>query len=69
MQYGREAKIEAIHAGVECGYFAKKIDDLDCVSLGPNLSKIHTSEESMEIESVERTYNLVLEVLHKLNYN
>lgn len=69
MQYGREAKIEAIHAGVECGYFAKKIKDLDCVSLGPNLSKIHTSEESMEIESVERTYNLVLEVLHKLNYN
>ena len=69
MQYGREAKIEAIHAGVECGYFAEKIDDLDCVSLGPNLSKIHTSEESMEIESVERTYNLVLEVLHKLNYN
>lgn len=32
-QYGEEPIVEAIHAGVECGLFAGKIKDLDCVSL------------------------------------
>lgn len=66
-QYGYEPKIEAIHAGVECGYFADKIPGLDCVSFGPNLKEIHTFRESMEIESVKRTYDLVLETLHRLS--
>jgi len=65
-QYGYEPKIEAIHAGVECGYFADKIPGLDCVSFGPNLREIHTFRESMEIESVNRTYKLILETLHRL---
>lgn len=65
-QYGYEAKVEAIHAGVECGYFAQKLPGLDCVSLGPNLKEIHTPRESMDIKSVERTYKLVLETLRRL---
>lgn len=65
-QYGNEPVIEAIHAGVECGYFASKLPGLDCVSFGPNLTEIHTFRESMDIPSVERTYNLVLELLYRL---
>ena len=34
-QYGREPKVEAIHAGVECGLLAGKIPGLDCVSSAP----------------------------------
>ena len=64
--YGYEPKVEAIHAGVECGYFAEKLPGLDCVSLGPNLREIHTPRESMDIASVERTYKLVLETLRRL---
>ena len=41
-QYGYAPKIEAIHAGVECGIFAGKLPGLDCVSLGPDLTEIHT---------------------------
>ena len=40
--YGEEPKVEAIHAGLECGLFAGKIKDLDCVSFGPNMNNIHT---------------------------
>lgn len=36
-QYGRKPKIEAIHAGVECGILSGKLPGLDCVSIGPNL--------------------------------
>lgn len=62
-QYGKEPVIEAIHAGVECGLFAGKIPDLDCVSYGPNLSEIHTFRESMSISSVQRVYAMTRKII------
>ena len=35
--YGQKPEVVAIHAGLECGLFYKKIDGLDCVSLGPDM--------------------------------
>ena len=61
--YGEEMVVDAIHAGVECGIFAGKIAGLDAVSIGPNLRDIHTPNETMEIESVVRTWKYVLSVL------
>ena len=60
---GKEPEVGAIHAGLECGLFTKKIDDLDCVSIGPNLIDIHSVNERMEIASVERIWKLILGVL------
>ena len=65
-QYGSEPKIEAIHAGVECGMFADKLPGLDCVSFGPDLFEIHTFREHMPVDSVQRTWKLVLEVLRRM---
>ena len=64
-QYGRKPKIEAIHAGVECGLFAGKLPGLDCVSFGPDLTDIHTHRERMHIASVQRTWKLLCEVLKR----
>jgi dipeptidase D len=61
--YGKEPKIEAIHAGLECGILAGKIDDLDGVSIGPDMIGIHTFEEKLSISSTKRVYDYVLEVL------
>lgn len=65
-QYGEEPIVEAIHAGVECGLFAGKIKDLDCVSFGPDILDIHTTSERMSISSVERTWKYILEILKRL---
>ena len=65
-QYGCEPKIEAIHAGLECGIFCGKIDGLDCVSFGPNLLEIHTVRERMSISSVQRVWSYLKEVLKRL---
>lgn len=65
-QYGTSPKIEAIHAGVECGMFAGKIDGLDCVSYGPNLTEIHTFRERMSIESVQRVYEMTKTIIETL---
>lgn len=64
--YGEEPKVEALHAGLECGVFAKKIPGLDAVSFGPVLYDIHTTKERMSLSSAERTWNLILKVLTSL---
>lgn len=64
--FEEEPKIEAIHAGLECGLFAGKIEGLDCISIGPNLYHIHTPREAMSISSVERVYGFVLELLKRM---
>ena len=64
-QYGRDPKVEAIHAGVECGLFAGKLPGLDCVSFGPDLTEIHTCRERMHIASVQRVWRYTLEVLRR----
>jgi dipeptidase D len=64
--YGEKPQVVAIHAGLECGLFYKKMEGLDCVSLGPNMFDIHTSEEKLEIASVERVWKYLVEVLKAL---
>ena len=65
-QYGRKPVIQALHAGVECGLFAGKLPGLDCVSFGPDMKNIHTSRESMDVASVQRTWRYVLGILERL---
>ena len=64
--FGKDAKVEAIHAGLECGLFTEKLPGLDCVSIGPQMHDIHTSRERLEIASTERTWKFLLEVLKNL---
>lgn len=64
--YGAEPKTEAIHAGVECGIFAGKLQGLDCVSFGPDLEEIHTARERMNIASVRRVWEYIREILRRL---
>jgi len=61
--YDVEPKVEAVHAGLECGLLSEKIADLDCVSIGPNMSGIHTTEEKLEIASVKRVWEYILRLL------
>lgn len=63
--YGVKPKVEAIHAGLECGLLASKIVDLDCVSLGPDMANIHTTEEYLSISSTKRVWDFVLRLLAK----
>lgn len=66
LQYGYAPKVEAIHAGLECGLFAGKLDGLDAVSFGPDLFDIHTTRERMSISSVQRTWQYLCRVLAAL---
>lgn len=64
--FGREPKVEAIHAGLECGVFANAIENIDCVSMGPALYDVHTVTEKLSISSTENVFNILLKILEKL---
>ena len=61
--FGKAPEVIALHAGLECGLLSEKIENLDCVSIGPQMHDIHTSSERIEIGSTERTWKFLLEVL------
>lgn len=64
--YQKEPFVKAIHAGVECGLLASKIPDLDCVSIGPDMKNIHTTEEELSISSAGRVWNYLLKLLEDM---
>ena len=64
--YGEEPRVEALHAGLECGILSGKMPWLDCISYGPDLTNIHTPRERMHIASVQRVWQLTLETLKRL---
>lgn len=63
--YGERPRIEAIHAGLECGLLGSKINDLDCVSIGPQMSDIHTTEETLSISSARRVWEYLVRLLER----
>ena len=64
--FGKAPKVEAIHAGLECGVFADVIDGIDCISIGPALYDVHTANEKLSISSTENVFNILLKILEKL---
>ncbi|MCM1386621.1 MAG: aminoacyl-histidine dipeptidase [Bacillus sp. (in: Bacteria)] len=63
--YGEKPRVEAIHAGLECGLFAGKLPELDCISCGPDMQNIHTTKETLSILSVKRMWEYLLEILRQ----
>ncbi|MCI8878628.1 MAG: aminoacyl-histidine dipeptidase [Oscillospiraceae bacterium] len=63
---GGEPKVEAIHAGLECGLFAGKLEGLDAVSIGPDMRDIHSPREKLSVSSVGRTWAYLTAVLARL---
>ncbi|HJW23858.1 MAG TPA: aminoacyl-histidine dipeptidase [Rhodocyclaceae bacterium] len=62
-EFGGEAKVQVIHAGLECGIIGAKYPGLDTVSFGPTIRGAHAPGESVEIESVGRAWRLLAAIL------
>lgn len=64
--YGHEPEVTSIHAGLECGILAGKMPGVDMISFGPTLESVHTPDECMNVASVERTWEYLLEILKSI---
>ena len=62
-QYGKEPKIEVIHAGLECGILSSKVEGLDCISIGPDMFDVHTPDEKISVSSIARVWEFLKAVL------
>ncbi len=62
-RYKKEATVEVIHAGLECGIFAAKLPSLDAVSIGPSIRDIHTADEALSLSSASDFYQYLLALL------
>ena len=62
-QYDRKPEVQLLHAGLECGILSDKIEGLDCISFGPNMHNVHTTDERLDIASVARTWEYLKAIL------
>ena len=63
--FGR-TKMMAIHAGLECGVIAEKYPSMKFASIGPTIRYPHSTREEVDLESVERTYEVLLGIIGRL---
>lgn len=64
--FGKEPKVRAIHAGLECGLFLEKYPQLEMVSFGPTLRGVHSPDERLEIATVDKFWRLLADVLRNI---
>lgn len=67
--FNKEAKVKAIHAGLECGLILDVFPGLDMVSFGPTLRDVHSPVEKIKIDTVELWWKHLLEVLKNIPEN
>jgi len=65
--YGKDPQVKAIHAGLECGIIGERIPGMDMVSLGPTLEAVHSPDEKIYIDTVERFWTFLLEILKRVD--
>ncbi len=65
--FSKDAKIKAIHAGLECGLFLDKYPALDMVSVGPTMRGVHSPDERLHIPAVSSFWELLVKTLEKLD--
>jgi len=64
---GKEPEVKAIHAGLECGIIGEKVPGMDMVSFGPTLEAVHSPDEKIYIDTVERFWEYLLAILKNVN--
>jgi dipeptidase D len=64
--FKQEPKIEAIHAGLECGIIGEKFPGMDMISIGPTLKNPHSPEEQLHISTVDKFYKYLLKILESV---
>jgi dipeptidase D len=64
--YGKDPEVKAVHAGLECGVIGERIPGMDMISFGPTLQDVHSPDEKIYIDTVERFWDFLLEILKRM---
>lgn len=64
--FGKEPLVKSIHAGLECGLFLEKYPTMDMISFGPTLRGVHSPDEKINIETVQKWWKHLVAVLEQV---
>ena len=64
--FGKEMKVEVVHAALEPAVFIDTFPDMEMISIGPTMKDVHSPKERLSIESTQRTYEFVKSLLERL---
>lgn len=64
--FSKSPKVKAIHAGLECGLFLEKYPHLDMISIGPDMTDVHSPDEKMKISSVGKFWDFLVKILENM---
>jgi len=64
--FNQQPKVLAIHAGLECGLIGEQYPGIDMISYGPTVKGAHSPDERLEIKTVQKFWDLTLEVLKNI---
>jgi len=61
--YGKKPDVKAIHAGLECGIIGEKYPGMDMISFGPTLEGVHSPDERIHVDTVDKFWKFLLAIL------
>jgi len=64
--YGNIPEIKAIHAGLECGILGRNYPEMDMISFGPTIRFPHSPDEKVNIATVQKFYDFLVETLKNI---
>lgn len=64
--FNQAPKVLAVHAGLECGLIGDKYPEMDMISYGPTLRGVHSPDERLNIDTVQKFWDLTLEILKNI---
>jgi dipeptidase D len=62
-RFGRKPEVKVIHAGLECGIIGDKYPGMDMVSFGPTIRHPHSPDEKVNIATVGKFWDFLVETL------
>lgn len=65
-KYGKEPEVKAIHAGLECGIIKERYPEMDMISFGPTIMGAHSPDEKVQISTVEKFWDLLIDSLKNI---
>lgn len=65
-QFNSEPQIKACHAGLECGILGKHFPNMEMISFGPNIKGAHSPDECVQISSVQKYWDYLLQTLKQI---
>lgn len=66
-KYAERPTVMVIHAGLECGIIQSNVEQkLDIVSFGPTITGAHSPDEAVQIATVAKCYDYLIETLENL---